>query len=130
LAEALQGVKLPIADLGGLTRGRGPDGAIWLDDDAAGWGWFVDQTQRDDSKFYQPDQNRMDLLTVPEHELGHEHKADGVMQEALTAGTRGSAGSVAAADLGLGDLMPFSTVNDNDYLFGGLGRDRLRAGRP
>src|SRR5262245_9908214 len=34
-----------IADLGGLTLGRVADGANWLDNNAAGCGWFVDRTQ-------------------------------------------------------------------------------------
>jgi len=49
-----------------------------------------------DSEFTTPgnqgEQGRMDLLTVLEHEighlLGHGHEADGVMQDALTAGAR------------------------------------------
>src|SRR5262249_23479689 len=65
-------------------------------DNAAGWGWFVDRTPRDDSEFTTPgdqgEQNHMDLLTVLMHEMGHvlglDHDADGVMQETLTAGTR------------------------------------------
>ena len=40
----------------------------------------------------QGEQNRMDLLTVLEHEIGHllgfEHDADGVMAESLAAGVR------------------------------------------
>src|SRR5262249_59995115 len=86
-----------IADLGGLTLGKAAaGGVIWLDDNAAGWGWFIDPTPRDDSEFTTPgnqgEQGRMDLLTVLEHEVGHllgrGHEATGVMQETLTAGTR------------------------------------------
>jgi hypothetical protein len=56
----------------------------------------VDSTPWDDSEFTTPgnqgEQNRMDLLTVLAHEighlLGHEHEADGVMQETLSQGER------------------------------------------
>ena len=69
---------------------------IYLDINAAGWGWFVDRTPRNDSEFTRPgnqgEQNRMDLLTVLEHEighlLGHDHDDAGVMAETLAAGTR------------------------------------------
>ena len=66
--SALHGIDVRIADLGGLTLGEAADGVIWLDDNAAGWGWFVDRTPRNDSEFTRPgnqgEQNRMDLLTV------------------------------------------------------------------
>ncbi len=63
---------------------------------AAGWGWFVGPTAWEDSEFTTPgnqgEQNRMDLLTVLEHEIGHllgrDHQVDGLMAETLTAGTR------------------------------------------
>ena len=63
---------------------------------AAGWGWFVDPTPGDDSEFTTPgnlgEQNRMDLLSVVMHEMGHvlgfEHSETGVMSETLAAGVR------------------------------------------
>ena len=79
-------------------RGVGESGVRheMLDTNAAGWGWFVDATPRDDSEFTTPgnqgEQHRMDLLTALMHEighvLGHEHDEAGVMAETLTAGTR------------------------------------------
>jgi hypothetical protein len=97
--SSLSGLDVRIADLGGLTLGRADDGVIWVDDNAAGWGWFVDRSARNDSEFTrggnQGEKNRMDLLTVLSHELGHllgeTHAGDGVMQETLAAGTRRTA---------------------------------------
>ena len=82
--------------LGGATLGLATDHTIWLDDNAAGWGWFLDRTPWEDSEFTTPgnqgEQYRMDLLTVLEHEighlLGHDHEEGGAMQETLDAGTR------------------------------------------
>lgn len=101
--SALHGIDIRVADLGGTTLGLAAGHTIWLDDNAAGWGWFVDRTPRNDSEFTrrgnQGEQNRMDLLTVLEHEVGHllgyEHGPTGVMQEALTAGTRWTVGPTA-----------------------------------
>ncbi|MCI0379143.1 MAG: hypothetical protein L0215_16165, partial [Gemmataceae bacterium] len=93
---ALDGVTIRIADLGGDLLGLTFGNTIWLDDNAAGWGWFVDPTPWDDSEFTTPgdqgEQGRMDLLSALAHELGHvlgnEHDEDGVMQETLATGTR------------------------------------------
>jgi hypothetical protein len=89
-------VQIRITDLGGRTLGLTAGHTIYLDDNAAGWGWFVDRTPWDDSEFSragdQGEQNHMDLLSVLDHELGHalgfEHEETGVMEETLSAGTR------------------------------------------
>jgi membrane-associated phospholipid phosphatase len=98
---ALGRIDVRVADLGGLTLGKAGHGVLWLDDNAAGWGWFVDRTPRSDLEFSQRgnqgEQNRMDLLTVVTHEVGHllgyDHAAAGVMQDTLDAGTRRTPGS-------------------------------------
>jgi subtilisin family serine protease len=92
----LGNVQVRIGDLGGATLGLASGHTIWLDDNAAGWGWFVDRTPQNDSEFWrrgnQGEQNRMDLLTVLEHEVGHlldhEHNTKGVMQATLSVGYR------------------------------------------
>jgi membrane-associated phospholipid phosphatase len=104
--SALHGIDVRIADLGGLTLGKAAGGVIWLDNNAAGWGWFVDATPGEDSEFAtlgrQGEAGRMDLLTVLEHEIGHllgrGHEADGVMQETLDAGIRRTIGPATATD--------------------------------
>ena len=87
---------------------------IYLDDKAAGWGWFVDPTPWEDSEFTTPgnqgEQHRMDLLTVLEHELGHllgfDHQATGVMEDTLATGTRETpTGQWTVQDLALVDLV-------------------------
>ena len=130
--SALRGLDVRIADLGGLTLGKADGGILWLDNNAAGWGWFVDATPREDSEFTTPggqgERGRMDLLTVLEHEIGHllgrDHEADGVMQHALTAGTRRTVSPVLAADtVGLSALTGFEWAEEMPWI-GGRQRGR------
>jgi hypothetical protein len=94
--SALANLDVRIADLGGATLGLASGQTIWLDDDAAGWGWFLDPTPADDSEFLaagdQGEEGRMDLLTALVHELGHvlghDHDEGGAMGETLAAGER------------------------------------------
>ena len=94
--SGIRNIQIQIANLGGTTLGLASGNTIWLDDNAAGWGWFVDVTPWDDSEFFTPgnqgEQHRMDLLTVLEHEVGHllgyDHDEGGVMAETLSAGER------------------------------------------
>jgi uncharacterized delta-60 repeat protein len=94
--SSLHGIDIRITDLGGTTLGLVSGKTIWLDDNAAGWGWFVDPTPWDDSEYTtlgnQGEQRRMDLLTVLAHEIGHllgyDHEETGVMEDTLAPGTR------------------------------------------
>ena len=70
-----------VTDLPGAELGRAQEGVIYLDLDAAGHGWFIDLTPGDDREFAAVGGqltavnaaalDRIDLLTVVQHELGH-----------------------------------------------------------
>ena len=84
-----------VSDLPGAELGYFSSGAIWIDPNAAGWGWSTTG-----------DPGRMDLRTVVEHELGHalgfDHDAAGAMEPTLAPGVQltpevPGAGNVAAA---------------------------------
>jgi hypothetical protein len=112
-------LRFAITDLGPAYLGLGnPDGSILLDDDGAGWGWFVDDTPSDDGEFAVDADSQaarhMDLLTVVMHEIGHAlgyptgsalgTPAESLLSEFLTLGTRRSPG-VAASETVPSDLL-------------------------
>jgi hypothetical protein len=106
----LQSVKVEIADLPDAYLAEIAGGHIRIDQDAGGYGWFVDTTPLDDVEFSDTTfgsrrytdpasapAGRMDLLTALMHELGHhlglpdEYTAqsrDTVMHGYLTPGER------------------------------------------
>jgi hypothetical protein len=83
--EELQSAKVAVADLPGAALGIASEAAntIWIDVDAAGNGWFVDSTPVRDEEFRSVGAasrleaipgdaaDRVDLLTVLAHEMGH-----------------------------------------------------------
>ncbi|HKB38586.1 MAG TPA: hypothetical protein VKD72_19235, partial [Gemmataceae bacterium] len=103
----LHGLDARLAGLGRVTFGLASGHTDRLDASAAGWGGFMGQEPRDGSEFASPGnqgvQCHMHLLTVLLSEmgnlLGHDHDADRLMAQALTAGTRREPGS----DARLGD---------------------------
>jgi hypothetical protein len=74
LLSRLPQVSFQIADLPGLTLGLASSNEIWIDVNAAGYGWFIDSTPFHDSELREQEKGtatRMDLFTVVAHELGH-----------------------------------------------------------
>ena len=125
--QQLLSVKANIADLPGATLGLAMPGTITLDANAAGYGWFVDPTPRDDAEFSAGShlstldvQQHMDLLTAVMHELGHvlghDHSTsvhpNDVMSATLAPSVRQTA---PGSDTLTGALTP--TDNNTDRVF-------------
>jgi hypothetical protein len=107
LIDRLQQVQFVITDLDGPDLGQATSDTIYIDADAVGYGWFVDRTPRKSEEFrptsgsaqlFAVDRravDRIDLLTVVSHELGHiaglddlAGSDDGVMNGRLRPGVR------------------------------------------
>ncbi len=94
-SEAVE-ISFVVTDLPNNLLGLAAGHVVWIDRDAAGFGWFVDRTPDTDEEFGQSGAatGRMDLLTVLAHELGHvlgfEHDMEPghLMSETLAPGTR------------------------------------------
>jgi hypothetical protein len=76
--EKLRKVTISVSDMPVLFLGSSENEDILIDLNAAGFGWFIDETPDDDSEFDTYNKSvsikaagRMDLLTVIMHELGH-----------------------------------------------------------
>jgi len=94
----LESVQFEVVDFGDCgVLAVSQSGLIRIDDDAAGWGWFVDSTPSEDEEFMATASDgqlqasadslaagREDLLTVIMHELGHQL---GLVDEDVSEGT-------------------------------------------
>jgi hypothetical protein len=132
--DQLSGVEVRITDLDGRYLGLTSGSTIWIDENAGGYGWFVDPTPADDVEFlvvFGEDElralpgtaasERADLLTVVMHEMGHvlalTHQDHGLMEETLELGVRHPSGCgcpacaaiVAVAEAGLPMLVTTAT---------------------
>jgi hypothetical protein len=110
MLASLHEISFSVVEFDDLTLGRAVGNTVLIDIDAAGFGWFVDETPFDDAEFgveYRDGQllatqgsdafGHMDLLTVIMHELGHvlgfedivsqEYSCD-LMSATLAAGVR------------------------------------------
>jgi hypothetical protein len=93
--DQLSAAQVLVTDLPGTLLGLADTAGnrIWIDSEAAGWGWFVDQTPGEDSEFASGVQG-MDLLSVVAHELGHlaglghSQDEDALMGDVLLPGQR------------------------------------------
>jgi hypothetical protein len=80
---SMRAVSFTVSALAGHDAARNDGGTIHLDDDAGGYGWFVDTTPNEDSEYSGSGtrltaeaggaaDGRVDALTVILHELGHQ----------------------------------------------------------
>ena len=100
---ALENVTFAVGDMSGLNLGSFTPTQITLDADAAGHGWYLDGTPRDDAEFgnaqsatrlttdpTQAPAGHYDLLTTVMHEMGHalglEDRYEGTARDALMYG--------------------------------------------
>jgi hypothetical protein len=139
VAKALASVKLHVADLPGNLIGQVVGDDLWIDTNAAGYGWFVDATPGNHSEFpveiaptqwqangLGPAAGHADLLTAITHELGHllgfadVNPADApheIMDAEIDLGTRRYAASESD--------VPFAAASGQqrarDLVFAGLG---------
>jgi VCBS repeat-containing protein len=80
---AMRAVEVTVEQLAGLNLGSSDAGHIIVDDNAAGFNWFIDATPGEDSEYAAGEHgltavpgtvaaSRVDLLTTIMHELGHQ----------------------------------------------------------
>jgi len=124
----LESVAFEIGDLNGLVLGETTGTTVLIDDDAAGFGWFIDLTPYDDSEFNRHGSTSeleakpsseaygdMDLLTVVMHELGHVLGIDHTAQEGLMDATLDTGARYLADGADITPLALDEKVIDSDH---------------
>lgn len=132
--EALERLNYVVTDLGGRTVGAVEGDTVYLDDNAGGLGWFVDETEALDEEFVTFDgywdavtdeaMEGIDLLTVILHEQGHilgladleeAGDIDGLMGESIEEGQRWlpNSGMANGATPGSLEGIHFLTAGDD-----------------
>ncbi|PQO40862.1 Ig-like domain-containing protein [Blastopirellula marina] len=108
-------ISIQIVDLQGNQLAKTVGSVIYIDQDAAGWGWYVDLTPLDAAEYTvsgeggsqlaatdSPAAGRIDLLSVLLHELGHvaalDHSDEGVMRRTILPGERLVDGEIESLD--------------------------------
>jgi len=115
LVDTLREIDFQILDFEGLILGQTTPDTIFIDLDAAGYGWFVDDTPEDDVEFDTIDSEadgKMDLLTAVMHEMGHvlgyddlSDDSDDLMSATLDPGERYEPGDTGLVVMDTADLM-------------------------
>ncbi len=126
---ALDSANFQIADLGATKLALTSGNTIWISSNAAGYSWYVDPTTGGGSAFGvpvngheftaasgSPAADKMDLLTVVTHELGHilglgEFGVGDVMTQVLESGTRRLPTTGDLANSPYGPAPTFTTVS-------------------
>ena len=111
-AADLSSVDVRIGRLSGTMLGYATHDTIWIDNNAAGYGWSLSQGLG------------VDLLDVLEHEFGHvlglDHDHGGVMEATLAPVTTLA---LAPTDVSVGDFLLPTNTPQRDVLFGALGQN-------
>ena len=111
-AAELSGVDVRIGQLHGTMLGYATRDTIWIDNNAAGYGWSVSQGLG------------VDLVEVLEHEFGHvlgfDHDHGGVMEATLAP--KLAAPALAPTDISVADFLLPTDTRQRDALFGELGQ--------
>lgn len=140
---AMRLVQLDVANLSGLRLAESTPGGVTVDDNAAGFSWFIDATPGEDSEFALVDGKlvapgdtqagvRIDLLTTVMHELGHQiglyddydsADADTLMAGTINPGVRRLPGEAEAA------AATGTPVSSTAYALSPIGLGTVPAGR-